>query len=273
MKSVLSKVISLLVVAPSLLAIVASRCHAAPANDDFANAQTIAAGSSFSVTGTDVGATREAFENTPSYPLTDVAYTVWYTWTPTVSGYLQIDTSHPTEKGVFRAPTADAQSFMAADPGDGSAATFVHVDAGQKYYFSLGNDSSPAAFTFTGTITDEPGFFTGEAVLGDGVNYLAFADGKPFGYYSYLSDSRYFYHYDLGYEFVFDAKDGKNGVYLYDFASKTFFYTSPTFPFPYLYDFTLKTVLYYYPDTKKAGHYTTNPRDFYNFATGKIITK
>jgi hypothetical protein len=31
-------------------------------------------------------------------------------------------------------------------------------------------------------------------------------------------------------------------------------------------------VLYYYPDPNNPGHYTTNPRYFYNFATGQIIT-
>ena len=73
---------------------------------------------------------------------------------------------------------------------------------------------------------------------------------------------------------MFDAADGKSGVYLYDFASKTFFYTSPAFPFPYLYDFSLNTVLYYYPDPNNAGHYNTDGvRYFYDFATGKIITK
>jgi len=51
-----------------------------------------------------------------------------------------------------------------------------------------------------------------------------------------------------------------------------FFYTSPSFPFPYLYDFSLNTVLYYFPDPNNPGHYTTNPRYFYNFATGQIIT-
>ena len=57
-------------------------------------------------------------------------------------------------------------------------------------------------------------------------------------------------------------------MYLYDFASNTFFYTSPSFPFPYLYDFSLKAFLYYFPDTNNAGHYTSNPRYFYNFGTG-----
>ncbi len=118
-----------------------------------------------------------------------------------------------------------------------------------------------------------PAFFTGEASLGSGVYYLAFPSGNPFGYYSYLTNANYLFHEDLGYEYVFDAADGHNGVYLYDFTSRTFFYTSPSFPFPYLYDFTLNTVLYYYPDTARAGHYTTNPRYFYDFATGQIISK
>jgi hypothetical protein len=54
--------------------------------------------------------------------------------------------------------------------------------------------------------------------------------------------------------------------------SNHFFYTSPSFPFPYLYDFSLNTVLYYFPDPNRPGHYTTNPRYFYDFATGQIIT-
>jgi len=65
---------------------------------------------------------------------------------------------------------------------------------------------------------------------------------------------------------------GHSGIFFYDFASNHFFYTSPTFPFPYLYDFSLNTVLYYFPDPNRPGRYTTNPRYFYNFATGQIIT-
>ena len=118
-----------------------------------------------------------------------------------------------------------------------------------------------------------PAFFSGEAALSNGVYYLTFANGIPFGYYSYLSDAHYFYHFDLGYEYWFDAGDGKSGVYVYDFASNTFFYTSPSFPFPYLYDFSLNTVLYYYPSRTSAGRYSANPRYFYDFATRQIITK
>ena len=62
-------------------------------------------------------------------------------------------------------------------------------------------------------------------------------------------------------------------MYLYDFASKTFFYTSPSFPFPYLYDFSRNAVLYYYPDVPADGRYTHSPRYFYDLTHGKIITK
>ena len=117
-----------------------------------------------------------------------------------------------------------------------------------------------------------PSFFTGEIALQNGVYYLQFPNGTPFGYYSYLTDQRFIYHFDMGFEYWFDANDGHNGIFFYDFASNHFFYTSPNFPFPYLYDFSLNTVLYYFPDPQRPGHYTTNPRYFYNFATGQIIT-
>ena len=125
------------------------------------------------------------------------------------------------------------------------------------------------------TLTSEHAtFFTGEVGLQNKVYYLALANGNIFGYYSYLSDARYLYHFDLGYEYWFEANDGKQGVYFYDFKSGHFFYTSPSFSFPYLYDFTLKAVLYYYPDPSNPGRYNTNgTRYFYNFNTGAIITQ
>jgi hypothetical protein len=119
-----------------------------------------------------------------------------------------------------------------------------------------------------------PAFFAGQAALSNGVYYLAFPNGNFFGYYSFLADPAYIYHFDLGYEYVFDAADGQGGVYLYDFASGTFFYTSPVFPFPYLYDFSLNSVLYYYPDPSNPGRYNTDGiRYFYDFNTATIITK
>jgi hypothetical protein len=109
-----------------------------------------------------------------------------------------------------------------------------------------------------------PAFFTGEVYLGNGVYYLQFPNGTPFGFYGYLSDPHFIYHIDLGYEYVIDANDAYNGIYAYDFASDAFIYTAPIF-FPYLYDFSLNAVLYYLQGTH-------NPRWFYNFATGQWIT-
>ena len=120
--------------------------------------------------------------------------------------------------------------------------------------------------------TQRAPFFAGSVALSDGFYYLKFADGVPFGYYNF-NYSPYLYHSDLGFEYPFDAADGSNGVYLYDFTSKTFFYTSSSL-FPYLYDFTLNTFLYYYPDPADPDHYNTDgTRYFYDFATGQVISK
>ena len=121
-----------------------------------------------------------------------------------------------------------------------------------------------------------PAFFAGEIALSNNWYYLQFANGTPFGYYTYLvamNDPDFIYHIDMGFEQFFDANDNNHGIYFYDFTANTFFYTSPSFPFPYLYDFGLNTILYYYPDPQRPGRYTTNPRYFYNFATHQIITR
>ncbi len=150
----------------------------------------------------------------------------------------------------------------------------VQAADGSFYGLTQSGGASNYGTVYQLTVYPHPPLFNGEVNLSNGVEYLQFSTGNPFGYYSFLSDPHYIYHVDLGYEYVFDAADGNSGVYLYDFKSKGFFYTSPTFPFPYLYDFSLSTVLYYYPDPKNAGHYNTNGvRYFYNFATGKIISK
>ncbi len=174
-----------------------------------------------------------------------------------------LDTSFNSEGNaldvIALAPQSDGRVLCAGNTFGGGLAGQTPGDVLRVY------DISPTPSTF----------FTGQVYLGNSVYYLAFpTNGNIFGYYSYLVEPYYIYHFDLGYEYVFDAADGRSGIYLYDFKSNGFFYTSPTFPFPYLYDFTLNTVLYYYPDPENAGHYDTNGvRYFYDFATGKIISK
>jgi uncharacterized protein (TIGR03437 family) len=125
-----------------------------------------------------------------------------------------------------------------------------------------------AAAPVTQTFAAAPAFFTGEVNLGSGVYYLQFPDNNLFGYYNFVTGAIY-YHYDMGYEAFIPGSAAD--IYLFDFASGHWFYTSSTL-FPYLYDFTLKAWLYYLPDTKNPGHYTSNPRYFSNLTTGKILT-
>ena len=162
-------------------------------------------------------------------------------------------------------------------PYDGSgyplAYTSLAVTSPDGYLY-VASTSDPYGETPVGLMlisTQTAPFFNGAAALSDGFFYLQFPDGNLFGYYNF-NFTPYLYHSDLGFEYPLDAADGSGGIYLYDFKSDTFFYTSSSL-FPYLYDFTLNSFLYYYPDTKNAGHYTTNPRYFYNFAAKKIITK
>jgi len=163
---------------------------------------------------------------------------------------------------VTNAP--DARGFQTA-VWTGNEMIVWGGESGTEYFNTGGRYCAQSGST-------HPAFFSGEVSLGNGVYYLQFPNGTPFGYYSYLTDQNFIYHFDMGFEYLFDANDGQSGIYFYDFMSNHFFYTSPSFPFPYLYDFSLNSVLYYYPDTNNPGHYTTNPRYFYNFATGQIIT-
>lgn len=143
-------------------------------------------------------------------------------------------------------------------------------------FFDAGaNRGAAGIFVATPASLARAPFFAGEIPLSNDVYFLRFpATGLPFGYYSYLSDPRFIYHFDLGYEYWFDAQNATNGIFFYDFQSQGFFYTSPSFPFPFLYDFSLGAVLYYFPNPNNPERYNTDGvRYFYNYATGQIITR
>ncbi len=124
------------------------------------------------------------------------------------------------------------------------------------------------ADTLRSNAPSHPAFFAGEDFLSGTAYYLQFPDSSLFGYYEYLSSS-ILYHFERGYEAFISGAGGS--IYFYDFGSGHWWYTSPSL-FPTVYDFTLGTWIYYFPDTKNAGHYSTNPRYFSNLTTGKIFT-
>ena len=92
-------------------------------------------------------------------------------------------------------------------------------------------------------------FFNGEHFDRKGVFQLTFPSKTSFGYYS-LALYPYLYHFGLGWELVYDAKDQANGVYFYDFGLKAMLYTNPD-DFPFLYDFRSTSWLYYYAGTSR----------------------
>jgi hypothetical protein len=141
------------------------------------------------------------------------------------------------------------------------------------------NNSNDPPFSLTFNTPVSPAytdaFFNGQQALSPVFSYLQFANGSLFGYYAFLQGSAstasaWLYHPDLGYEYVTGA-DPAGDLYFYDLASNHWWYSSASL-FPYLYDFNLNSWIYYFPDTSNPGHYTTNPRYFSNFTTGKIFT-
>jgi YVTN family beta-propeller protein len=173
-------------------------------------------------------------------------------WTAaTSSGFSFTGTTAPLQPGFH---------ILYAYAGDGQEA-----DSEQKGSPLIG---SIAAYGFLVAV---PAFFTGQTSVGDGAYYLRFpANGDLFGYYN-LQDFPILYHYDLGFEYFVDARDGQAGAYFYDFAGGHWLYSNPSL-FPYFYDFTLNAWLFYLPDPKNPDHYTTNPREFVNLGTGKVFT-
>ncbi len=180
---------------------------------------------------------------------------------------------------VFRAPTAGGAptvlySFSGGPDGRQPKVALVPGRDGALYGTTgPGSVDSAGGTLFRLEAALHPPFFAGEVPLSNGVYFLQFAaSGNVFGYYTYAFFP-YLYHFDLGFVYFVDAQDSARGAFLYDFTSSSWFYTSPSFPFPYLYDFSLNALLYYYPNTSNPGTYTKNPRYFFNFRTNQIITK
>jgi hypothetical protein len=161
------------------------------------------------------------------------------------------------------------------DAGTNTTVAIVPPALGTNYYFvveSYTADGVQSAPSDEVSVSVPPSLFlAGQSSLTNNFDFLQFPDGNIFGYYD-LTYFPWIYQVDLGFEYLIDANDGQQGVYLYDNSSTSFWYTSPAI-YPYVYDFTLNSWLYYYPDSNNPGHYTTNPRYFYNFSEQQVITR
>ena len=138
----------------------AAHAQQAPANDNYANRQSIPSQTSVTVTGTTVGATQEPFEITnagssdPGAGINETK-TVWYDYVPPVSGYLDLTLPQTMSGGqtyalLFQGATPDLAHLIDEGylPGNHEylPPSFVHVVAGQEYTISLGNTELSGQF-------------------------------------------------------------------------------------------------------------------------------
>lgn len=141
------------------LVIVPSAVAAPPANDDFANAQTIT-GDSGSVAGTNVDATAEPSE--PDHAGYPAQASVWYRWTPSADGKASFDTctaNFDTRLAVYTGNAlADlieiASNDDSEDCGSGSFQSSLSfaVSAGMTYEIAVdGFGGSTGTFTLAWT--------------------------------------------------------------------------------------------------------------------------
>jgi Calx-beta domain/Domain of unknown function (DUF4214) len=116
-----------------------------PANDNFANAQTISSCVAI-LRGNNQSATPEAGEpgNIPAsdrIPATDPKHSVWFKWIAPVSGNLEVNTNgsdFDTTLGIYTGLSAAQRIDWNDDGGDGKGSIVsVPVTAGQTYYISL----------------------------------------------------------------------------------------------------------------------------------------
>ncbi len=97
----------------------ATPAAAPPANDAFASAQALS-GSSGSVAGTSVGATKESGE--PSHAAGQGTASIWYRWTASATGTLTVDTYGSGFDTVLAAYTGTPVSALTAVASDDDAA-------------------------------------------------------------------------------------------------------------------------------------------------------
>lgn len=127
-----------------------------PANDDFANTQALT-GANTTVTGTNVGATKESGE--PDHTGNAGGKSVWYRWTPQASGTATIDTAgsnFDTLLAVYGGAVNSLSEVASNDDADGGVQSKVSftATAGTTYQIAVdGWNSSLGGEATAGNIT------------------------------------------------------------------------------------------------------------------------
>lgn len=118
-----------------------------PSNDDFIDASEFSGdptpGNPITLTGTNVGATWEANEPSPPYSNIITTSTVWWKWTPGVSGHYQMDTNGSSFDTILEIYTgSDIENLTLVerdDDGGEGRSSYIDWDAvaGTTYYFRV----------------------------------------------------------------------------------------------------------------------------------------
>ena len=145
---------------------------AAPANDDFANAEAVA-GASATATGTTVEATKQAGE--PNHANDSLGHSVWYRWEAPSDGTAVIDTigsGFATTLGAYKGTAVQSVTQLAAmdaQIGERSRVSFT-VKTGDVVYIAVDVDyGSPGAVKLNVAMKDPPpgdSFAAPEALTG-----------------------------------------------------------------------------------------------------------
>jgi PKD repeat protein len=132
------------------------RAQTAPANDDRANAQALSSYDGYATSGTTTAATREAGE--PDHAHASGTASVWFTWTPTQTRDVTLDTCQytyfDTALAVYTAagPGLDEVASNDDGPGCASGGSLVrfHAIAGTTYNIAVdGHGGSTGTFFLT----------------------------------------------------------------------------------------------------------------------------
>ena len=173
----------------------------APANDNFAN-RIVLSGSSITVTGTNVNATKEAGE--PNHGGNAGGKSVWYSWTAPSTGVVSIDThgsSFDTLLGVYTGTSVAALTTVASnddDPAGGtttSKVTFT-ATAGITYQIAVdgyGGVSGSITLNLSfaaGALPAPTGLTASNGTYGDGVHlsWTAVSGATAYEVYRYASN-------------------------------------------------------------------------------------
>jgi hypothetical protein len=150
----------------------------APPNDNFVNRIALT-GDSANSTGTNIGATGEVGEPAQSGPINSA----WWSWTPSTSGFFQIDTIGSNSNGnsdtylsVFEGSAVDNLTLIGAnDDGGGNLDSLVNVNAtpGTTYQLAVdgwSNRTGPIDLNIAPTAPPNDNFANRIALTGDTAN-------------------------------------------------------------------------------------------------------